>query len=208
MLKARLDGDSRRIVALTTTPLAPGTYKVSAKGIRDMAKAANAGGGEVTFAHRPLKAGLKYVYGEQAVTVEKARVQADFDALELKPKATGVTPKVAVPVEKPAAAFTLRLDGAIEVPRVSESADYGEFTLTLTAAGSASLLLDGRLVGQAIAGRKGEAREMTLAAGMHAVTIFYSHSGKAAPALSLSWSRGSGEPQEVPPTALHHPAEP
>jgi HEAT repeat protein/outer membrane protein assembly factor BamB len=209
VLKAQLDGESRRVVVLTTTLLAAGKYKLSAKGIRDVAKAANVGGGEVTFAHRPLKPGLKYVYCEQAAKVSpKTRVLADLDTLELKPKTSGVTPTVAMPVEKPAGEFTLRLDGAIDVPRVSESADYGRFTFTLTAAGSAWLFLDGRLVEQAIAGRRGEPGEMTLAAGMHAITIVYSHSRMDAPALSLNWSHGSDQPQEVPAAALHHPAEP
>ena len=208
VLEARLD-ESGRAVALKTSPLSAGTYKLTASGIRDRAKAGNRGGGSASFVYRPMAAGLKYAYHERAPQVDwSSRDLAHFDALKAKPTSVGVTAKVGPAVPKPAGGSLLRLDGAIAVPRGADGTDYTAYTFALDSSGSSLLFIDGALVIRGGGRARRQERELTLAAGLHPVVVLLTHAGAAPPALSLTWSAPSLPAQEVPPTALSHPAGP
>ena len=211
VLKAVLH-DSGTAVTLTTTELSGRRdCKLTAKGISDRAKAANLGGGTAGFVYRPLVAGLTYKYYEQVPQLDpKSRDVGDYDALQMKPKTTGVTAKVHLPVAKPAKAFTVRLDGVIDIPRRSDGAAYGEYTFSTLSTGHSRMFLDGKLVVDNRGGGTGREaeRDITLAAGRHPFTVVYCQSGGSSPVLKASWSGPSIAKQEIPPAVLSHLAEP
>ncbi len=207
--KAVLHEDGQT-VTLTTSALQERTaYTLSVAGVRDRAKAANAGGGQARFAYRPLIEGLTYAVYEDAPDLDgrRARRLAYVDSLEMTPRTTGVTAKLRLPEAARGERFTVRFDGVLDVPRRDDGAAFGGYTFATRSTGASRVYVDERLVVESRGGGgqgHEEERSTSLAAGRHPFTVLYTHAAKTPPVLEVRWAGPTFERQSIPGEALFH----
>ncbi len=205
-------GEDARTVTLATSPLPerrPCT--LTATGIRDRAKAANAGGGQAEVVYRPLVPGLAYrVYATVPdLGDRKFRQLRHVDRLENEPVAEGVVKTVRVPKDTPEGGYMVRWDGVIEVPRRADGAAFGSYTFATRSTGRSRVYIDGSLLvdnrGGGGEGRE-EERATSLAAGLHAITVLAGHGGRGTLVFDITWTGPGITKGPIPADVLTHPA--
>jgi hypothetical protein len=198
--------ESGESVVLETAPLAAHTeYTLTAEGIRDRARAANAGDSTAGFVYRPLVAGLTWSWYEGVpVYPKRSRELKDVDVSGMEAVVSGEVPGVRLSMTNRAERFTVRFDGVIQVPRRPDGRVSGSYTFAILSSGSSRLYIDGRQLTDNRRGERGSG--ITLASGPHRIAVFYSHWGRSEPKVTVTWSGPGIRKQEIPAAALFHQA--
>jgi len=203
VVRARSEQNGRA-ATLTTAPLAAHVeYKLSAKGICDMAKARNRRDSEITFVYRPLVAGLtRTAYKGLPVYPRRSRALRHVDTSGMTPSETDVVEDIGWSVSNRTEKITVRFDGVIRVPRRRDGGRSGHYTFSIASAGESRLYLNGTILTDNRRGERGGG--ITLASGPHRITVFYSPSVGREPRLDVFWSGPGIGRQKIPAAVLCH----